>query len=299
MADAAAAAATTATTATATTGAAAPWHQGLDAALLEHASNKKWNLADPKEAFAAAAKAHAYAEKALGIPHDKLLRIPEPTAAPAEHDAFWQQLGVPKEAKEYDFSGIKFKDGTALDDSFAEAMRNGLIKARVPKDAAPAVTKVVVDFLENADVEEQTLLSGNILKERETLEKSWGGANSDRFKANLFVAENALKKLADAIQMPQEQAKAAWDAISKLGGIGAAAATNMLYEMGRRMGEDRFVSLGGSGTGNLPMTREAAIAEIRSLKVDKEFGRKLLAGDVVSKERWTALHKIGYGQQAA
>lgn len=278
---------------------AAPWHQGVDATLLEHATKKNWNLTDPKEAFAQAAKAHVYAEKALGVPQDKLLRIPEPTAQPAEHDAFWQRLGVPKEAKEYDLSTVKFKDGAALDDNFADAMRNGLLKARVPKEVAPGLTKTIVDFMENADAEEETILSGNLLREREALTKSWGGPNSDQFEANMFVAENALKKLADAIEMPQDQAKAAWDAISKLGGVGAAAATKMLYEMGRRMGEDRYVSL-GSGRSDMPMTREAAVAEIKALKADKEWSKKYLAGGKNSAEfqRMQALNKIAYGNAA-
>jgi hypothetical protein len=38
-------------------------------------------------------------------------------------------------------------------------------------------------------------------------------------------------------------------------------------------------------------TPETAAAEIALLKKDPEFGKKLLAGDVASNERWTTLHK--------
>lgn len=288
-------AATTTTTAT----AAAPWHQGIEAGLLGQIQAKGWKLDEPKAAFETAAKAYFEAQKHLGVPPEKLLRMPEPSAPPADLDAFWQRLGVPKEAKEYDLANVKFADGTALDDGFVDAMRAGLHRARVPAAAAPEIARTVVSFMENADKEEQALLNGNIVKERETLEKSWGPPSGDRFKANMFVAENALKKLAEAIQMPPEQAKLAWDAISKLGGIGAASATNMLYEMGRRMGEDRYVSLGGTGTGNLPMTREAAQAEIQTLKQDKDWWTKYLNGDAANRARFRALHKIGYGDAAA
>jgi hypothetical protein len=47
------------------------------------------------------------------------------------------------------------------------------------------------------------------------------------------------------------------------------------------------------------MTREAALSEIASLKADKSFGAKIIAGDVEANKRWTALHKIAHGQQQA
>ena len=43
--------------------------------------------------------------------------------------------------------------------------------------------------------------------------------------------------------------RAAWDALAKVGGIGAVDAINMMYEMGKRMGEDKFVSNGANGAG--------------------------------------------------
>ena len=67
--------------------------------------------------------------------------------------------------------------------------------------------------------------------------------------------------------------------------------------MGKRMGEDKFVSNGANS--DMPMTRESAAAEITSLKADALFRDKLLKGDLESNKRWTALHKIAYGQQAA
>jgi hypothetical protein len=53
-------------------------------------------------------------------------------AKPEDIAAMWQRLGAPKEAKDYDFSGIKFA-GADLEPAFADAMRAGLAAAFVPK----------------------------------------------------------------------------------------------------------------------------------------------------------------------
>jgi hypothetical protein len=112
----------------------------------------------------------------------------------------------------------------------------------------------------------------------------------------MFVARQALNRLAGAAGMTAEQAGKAWDALSTVGGIGAAAALEMLRVAGSTMGEDRFVAGNAPQGGNTAMTREAAVAEINSLKTDKDFGARLLKGSAEDRRRWDALHKIAYAQ---
>lgn len=271
------------------------WHAGLDAEILGTAQRKGWDLSDPSKAFATAANAYSSAEKLVGAPPDKVLRMPEASADAATLDAFWQRLGAAKEAKEIDFSAIKGAGDKPFDEKLAEVIRSTALAARAPKDVALATAAALQKHFDSEASAAKTIRDGQINADKEALKTSWG-ANIDR---NMFVANQALEKLATAISMPIDKAKAAWDALSKVGGLGATDAVNMLYEMGKRMGEDRFVSSGAPGGSNLPMTREAAVAEITALKGDALFRDRLLKGDKEATQQWTALHKIGYGQQAA
>lgn len=271
----------------------AAWHAGLDAEVLGAAQRKGWDMSDPAKAFAAATTGYIGAEKLVGAPPDKILRMPEASADPAVIDAFWQRLGAPKEAKDIDFSGIKGAGDKPFDEKLAEVLRTTAVTARAPKDVVLSVASAMQKHLDGEAASAKTIRDAQIATDRATLDNSWG-ANKER---NLFVANQALEKLAAAAQVPLEKAKAAWDALTKVGGIGATDAINLMYEMGKRMGEDKFIN--GGPNGDMPMTRESAISEIAALKADKQFAAKVVAGDVEANKRWAALHKIGYGQQQA
>lgn len=273
--------------------AAAPWHDGIDSTLLGMAQNKGWKYENPKEAYAQVLTAYREAERKLGVPAEQLLRMPQSNAAEADVKAFYSRIGVPGEAKDYDLSQVKFADGTDLDPRFADTIRSSLHRANVSRDRAADVVKDIVKFMEASDASELAEVSAKVATEREALAKNWG-RNAE---ANMFVARQALNKLAIAAGMTAEQAGKAWDALSNVGGIGAAAAMEMLRVAGARMGEDRFVQ-GGGGQQAGPMTREAAVAEIDSLKRDAAFRDRLLKGSADDRRRWDALHKVAYGAAA-
>src|SRR5881394_756652 len=63
------------------------------------------------------------AEKLVGVPADQVLRVPKDAADEKGWNAVWSRLGKPTDAKGYDFSDIKFADGTAPDATFVETMR--------------------------------------------------------------------------------------------------------------------------------------------------------------------------------
>ena len=285
---------TAAATAAATSTAAAPWHDGIDAALLGHAQNKGWKYDNPKDAFAAAVNAHREAERFIGAPANELLRMPKANAAETDVKAFYSRLGVPAEPKDYDLSAVKFSDGTELDANFTDTIRASLYRAHVAKDRAGDVVKDIVKFMESSDASDSAETAAKIAAERDALKNSWG-RNAE---ANMFVARQALNRLAGAAGMTADQAGKAWDALSTVGGIGAAAALEMLRVAGSTMGEDRFVAGNNPQGGHTPMTREAAAAEINSLKQDAAFRERLLKGSADDRRRWDALHKIAYGQAA-
>lgn len=273
----------------------AAWHAGLDAEIVGVAQQKGWDMSDPVKAFAAATGAYGGAQKLIGVPPEKVLRMPEASADAATLDAFWQRLGAVKEAKDIDFSAIKGADGKPLDEKLADVLRSTAVTARAPKDVVLSVAQAMQKHIDDQAAAANTIRSGQIAADKEALKNSWG-ANAER---NLFVANQAIEKLAQAINMPLDKAKAAVDALTKVGGIGATDVMNMMYEMGKRMGEDRFVSNGGTGGSNMPMTREAAQGEIAALKGDPVFTKRYLEGGVDEGKRMAALHKIAHGQQQA
>lgn len=273
----------------------ATWFAGLDAEIVGKAQAKGWDMSDPAKAFAAATSAYSGAEKLVGAPPDKVLRMPEASADAAALDAFWQKLGAPKDGKELDFAPIKGAGDKPFDEKLADVLRSTAVTSRAPKDVVLSVAKALQTHFDNEAASAKTIRDGQIAADKTALETSWG-ANRDR---NMFIANQALEKLAAAAQLPPEKASAAWDALSKVGGIGAASALEMLRVIGMQMGEDRFVNSGGPGGNNLPMTREAAQAEIKSLKGDPVFTKRYLEGGAEEKKRMDALHRIAYAQQAA
>jgi hypothetical protein len=274
---------------------ATPWHQGLDADLLGQASNKGWDLSDPKAAFLAAGKAYIGAQKLVGLTPEQMVRMPEKTAQPTEIDAFWQRVGVPKEAKDYDLTALKF-GGKDLEPSFDKALREGLAAARVTKENAALIARPMLKYLEDADAEETAIVTGKVTAEKGALEKSWG----PNMEANMFVAKSALSKLAASAGVSAEDAQTAWDAISKQGGIGASKAMEMLRVMGVRMGEDKYVAGGRAGDGvNLPLSREGAVSRLEELKKDTEFVKRYMNGDVRAAQEMAGLAAIIAGQARA
>ena len=60
---------------------------------------------------------------------DRILIQPKPDATEAEKAAFYQRLGRPAKAEDYDFKEIKFPDGSELDDGFTAMLRGAAFKA--------------------------------------------------------------------------------------------------------------------------------------------------------------------------
>ncbi len=291
-ATAATAATTTAATAAATASTAAPWHDGIDAALLGVAQNKGWKLDSPKEAFVTAAKAYQEAQSRLGIPAEELIRLPKPNAPEADVKAFLGRIGVPAEAKEYDLSGVKFADGTALDTGFADTMRAALHDARVPKDRAAGVVDRIVKFMEAGDTADKAEETAAVNAQMTALKTNWG----TKYDLNLQLAKTALERLGAAARLDAAATQAAWDALSKVGGIGSAAAMEMLLTVATKMGEPAFI--GGGGLPNQPLSQDAAKAEIDALKKDPQFRQRLLDGGREERRKWDNLHSIAYPRAA-
>jgi hypothetical protein len=280
----------------ATPPAAGPWYgDKIDAPTIGFWQNKGIDPSDPVAVAAKLTDFYRNAEKMIGAPADEMLRIPKPNAAEADIKAYLGKLGVPAEAKEYDLSGVKFADGKELELSFSDMLRAALHDGRVPKDRAAAVATRLIKHMEANDAAELAEKTAAIQAEAAALKQNWGANDA----ANRVMANGALDKLGEAAGLTPEQRKAAWDALSTVGGIGASYAMEMLRVAGRTMGEAPYVGSQPGNAGSQVMSQQQARAEIDSLKRDQQFGQRLLAGDRESRRKWDDLHAVGYPRQVA
>jgi len=260
-----------------------PWYQGVpgvDQEIVGHWQNAGWINKKPEEIALEATKSWKAAEKFVGAPPDQLIRVPKDVKDELGWNAVWQRLGQPKEAKEYDFSMIKFADGTALDDGFVNAMREWAFKVHMPKDSAAMIAQEFAKYLDAAETTETAERTAKIAEQKAALKKNWGPNEA----ANMFVAQRA----AAALGVDPVAVKALEDT------IGYDKVMEMFRVIGSKIGEDKFVSSTAPNATGI-MTREQAVARKEELKSDKLWVQKFLAGDKAAAREMTALDTIIMG----
>jgi hypothetical protein len=257
-------------------GAASPWHAGIDAEFIGHAQNKGWKLDDPKEAFVAAAKQARELERHFGVPPDRLVKLPTPDAKPEDLRAFYERLGAPKEAKDYDLSAVK-------DESVAEALRNTAHTVGLSKDAAAAVAKAVATAIESKATSDSTVNAQKLADQKAALKANWG----DKFEFNQLQAMEGARKLGiskEAVAALERQ-------------IGYDGVMEAMRKIGANTREDTFVERGVNNTGEVT-TREGAVARKSDLMADKAWVAKYLAGDPSAVREMTRINTLIDGEAA-
>jgi hypothetical protein len=251
-----------------------PWHQGIaDADTIGAWTNKGLDMADPAKLAVELTKHWKAAERHVGVPADRLLRLPEKPDDTAGWNTVWQKLGAPAEAKDYDFSTVKFADGTDLEQSFIDTMRATFAARHLPKEAATEVTKAVVKYLESAEASENSVTNAARQTQLASLEAKWG-AQKD---ANMLQALNGARRLG----LNPDQVKGIERA------IGLDVAAELFRKIGIGTNEDTFVE--GRSTGGQPATSEAAQSRLNDLKSDPEWTKRYLSGSQKERREFHAL----------
>lgn len=265
------------TTTTTTTDPA--WHAGItDAELVGHIQTKGWHSMTAVEAASAAAKSHREAERMLGAKstHDVML-VPKDPNSP-DWAGVYEKFGQPKDAKGYDLAGVKFTDGTALDEKFVDLIRDTAFKNHVPAAVAPEFAKAVVKFMEDADKAEQADTTAALAVEQDKLAKNWGNNTAQ----NKLVAQAAVRALGldPAVVATLESV------------VGYSAVMEMFRNIGARLGEDRYITNENGRGANGVMTREQAVARKAELMKDGDWTKKYMAGSVEHSREMTSLNTI-------
>jgi hypothetical protein len=253
-----------------------PWFDGIDAETIGHWDNKGWKKDDPKALASELTKAWKGLEKHFGVPADQILKLPKDATDEAGWSAVRQRLGMPKEAKEYDFSAVKFSDGTELDQGFTDTMRAALHKAGVSKDAAPEIARSVVKFMEGADAAEASERTARLQADRAALEREWGS----NFEFNRLTAMQGAKRAVGS----DEAAASMVDAMEKA--IGYKATMEFWRKIGAGTTEDTFVDATKGGS---PTTRNGAIARKAELEGDPAWVERYVKGDAKARQEMDSL----------
>lgn len=241
--------------------------------LIGYMQNRGYDKMEPAAAFTAAMKAHRNAEAQLGGPADQLLRMPKDAADTEGWARYNARMGVPADAKDYDFSTVKMGDKD-LDPALAEALRPALLSARLPKDQAPAVAKAVADYLAKQGESSATAKAEALAAAREALKINWGS----NVEANMLVAKGAAKALG-----VDEAAVAALENV-----IGYDKVMEVFRNIGTKIGEDQFITNqapGGSGV----MSGEQATVTLAGRQADSGWVNKLMEGDATTVKEFNSL----------
>lgn len=257
----------------------ASWFEGIAGEDLGYLQNRGLDKMGAREAFLATAKAHREAEKLIGAPADKLIRLPKDAADAEGWSTLYSRLGVPSDEKGYDFTGIKFADGTELDPGFTSEIAKSLRAAGVAKDKAGDIVKAIVALGEREETEDAAANAQRQATERDALNIQWGS----RAKANLIIAKNAAAALG---VKPEEVG-----ALEKV--VGYARVMEMFRSIGSKIGEDQFVTNPlPQGGGSQVMTRDMAQATLNQRLADTVWGQKLEAGDTATAREFDNLTRM-------
>lgn len=264
---------------------AKPWYEGkADAETIGWMQNKGWDK-DPVVTAIEASKARREAERFLGTSPEHLLKLPKDATDEAGWTAVRQRLGAPKEAKEYDLSGVKHADGKDLDPAFTDTMRNALHKIGAPKDTGPEVVKAVVKYLGDEAAAKASMKAATLQTERADLAKEWG----TNMEFNRLTAMQGAKRAVGS----DEKAAQVISAMEQA--VGYKATMEFWRKIGSGTTEDTFVEAGSGGS---PVTMNGAKARIAELANDPEWNARYLKGMPKERQEMDSLIALVHGVAA-
>jgi hypothetical protein len=251
---------------------ATPWHTGIEPDVVGSWQNKGWDITDPAKLVVDVTKSWKAAERHIGAPADKIVRLPEPNDL-AGWKNVWEKLGAPKEAKDYSLP-------EGVDPALADTLRNTFAKQNMPKAMAEEVAKAFAKHVADGKVSEQTLNEQRKTETLAALQREWGA----KFQENQVVALDGARRLGlSQEQVVKLEDALGWDTAAKLmHRIGAG-----LREPGQLHGPDQSTSAS---------TKEQAQSRLNDLMAEKEgWAKRLQAGGKVEQREFKALMEQIHG----
>lgn len=248
-----------------------PWHDGVEAETLGFWQNKGLPLEDPKAFGMKLTELYKGAEKFIGVPPDQVVKLPKADASPTDLRAFYERLGAPKEAKDYDLTAVK-------DASVAEAMRASMHERGLPKEAASAVAKAVATALEAKTTADNAVTTAKLAEQKANLTKNWG----DKFAFNHLQAIEGARRLG----ITPEGVKALE------GQIGYDGIMEAMRKIGANTREDTFIEKPAGGPQGDVTTLEGAKARKAELMSDNAWVTRYNSGGVPERREMDRLNMM-------
>jgi len=246
------------------------WTSGFADGLKSVVQNKGWK--SPIEAV----EGYRNLEKHLGVPAEKLLRLPDfDKAEKSEMDSFYTKLGRPLTPEQYE---VEVPQG--MDTSFANAAKTKFHEIGLSKTQAAELAKWNNAQIAAQMEAQEAQFNSRIEADTAALQHEWGAA---------------FDKKVGAANAAAEAFGADKDFINKMvRAVGPAETNRFFANIAEKMGEDNFVG-SSSGVVSGVMTPGQAQAKISSLMADREWSAKYLNGNTEARMEMERLHKFAAG----
>lgn len=260
-----------------------PWYHGADEAVVGFIQSKGWHDKPANEAAIAAVTSYREAQQYIGVPPDRVIKLPENLTDPDGMKPVWGRLGVPEKPEGYDFSSIVDADTKQplLDEQETTWLRGVAHKLNIPAGAATQLAQELLAHNVEIEGTEAAANTAALAEEHKVLDTSWG-ANKE---ANTFLAKRGAEKLGlDATAV---------DALEKVQGY--AKTMEALRRVGELAGEARFVNSSNPAFNDGIMTREQAQDRKSTLMKDEAWVNRYNSGDAAAAKEMLALNTIIVG----
>lgn len=257
-----------------------PWYSGFDQETVGWMENRGLTKLDEKGALENTIKGFRNAEKYVGVPHEKLLRLPDwDKADQVELDQFFSKLGRPNDPKEYK---LPIPEGASKD--FADWASGIFHEAGLNDRQGQKIAAKWNEYVTSMTQKESEAYQNAIAQQDRELRTEWGAAYDKEV--------TAAKKAAQGLGLKGDQI----DALEK--SLGFAGLMRMMANVGKKLGEDTFVSADSSSGTFGAMTPASAKARVGQLQADKEWTAKYLSGNVQARAEMESLMKMAYPSEA-
>ncbi len=253
-------------------GTGGTWYDSIpDADLKGFAQTKGWK--DP----ASVVDGYRNLEKLVGVPKERLLKLPEKADDPAWSDVY-ARLGRPEKPDAYE---LPVPEGYG-DPAFAKGIAEVMHKHGIPKGAAQALAQFNNDYVKGLLDTHQREQEQKSAAELQQLKGEWG----NRFDESSEMARRAAREFG----VSEDQTKAIE------GALGTAGMLKLFNSIGSKMGEPKGFDPGsGDGGAGFGMSPDAARSQIKQLQGDQDFVKRYLGGDVSARQKMEQLSRIAAG----
>jgi hypothetical protein len=255
-----------------------PWYDGkLDQEHIGHLQMRGLHDKSVEEVALNLTKAHREAQVKLSTDPALLLRLPKAPDDAEGWKGVYTKLGVPADAKEYDFSALKNAKGEALDEDTVKFYRDQAVALHLTKQGAVDMAAADLKRAKEISDREAGEFAAKLTEEKKKLADNWKA----NFDGNMFVAKQGALKLGLTPEMVAGLEKVA----------GYSGIMEAMRQVGVLAGEHKFVQDPNKPAGGV-MTKEEAIAKKAELMSNAVWTAKYTGGDKACLREMLALNTI-------